>query len=60
MELLPVYGVEPHKAGLAACVDALSTLLQHEDGHVLTGLFVASPLWPVVLLNTALTLVWIG
>ena len=29
--------VEPHDAGLAACVDALSTLLQHEDGHVSDG-----------------------
>lgn len=29
--------VEPHDAGLAACVDALSTLLQHEDGHVADG-----------------------
>ena len=29
--------VEPNDAGLAACVDALSTLLQHEDGHVSDG-----------------------
>ena len=29
--------VEPHDQGLAACVDALSTLLQHEDGHVADG-----------------------
>ena len=29
--------VEPHDSGLAACVDALSTLLQHEDGHVSDG-----------------------
>lgn len=29
--------VEPHDAGLATCVDALSTLLQHEDGHVSDG-----------------------
>ena len=29
--------VEPHDAGLPACVDALSTLLQHEDTHVSDG-----------------------
>lgn len=29
--------VEPHDAALAACVEALSTLLQHEDGHVADG-----------------------